>query len=268
MNRRIEFALLDRAGSDPCKPVWIALFVAFCLGWASPTSAADDVNDLRWFDAESQTLRSNSRYALPPPDLSEPAPPRDWTWTPPNFGNRRRWNFSGLSEALATWLQVAAWVLLAAAALWFILFVLRNYRDLELGQRPKSDQSDAKGLIDIEKLADLPFVAPATDDDLLAAVRKKSQQGQYGDAIVLLFGYQLLALDKHQIIRILRGKTNRQYVREVARGGSQTRLRDLLTQTMVTFEDYFFGDHPVTRQKFEACWGKLDDFHAIVETTA
>ena len=157
---------------------------------------------------------------------------------------------------------------LAAAVLWFVLFVLRSYRDLDLGKKPDTDKRSREQVIDVEKLADLPFDAPEAGADLLASVREKYEQGRYSEAIVLLFGYQLLALDKNQIIRILRGKTNRQYVREVARSGRAARLRDMLASTMVTFEDYFFGDHPVTRENFEACWDQLDDFHSLVETTA
>ena len=96
---------------------------------------------------------------------------------------------------------------------------------------------------------------------------QKYEQGQFGDAIVLLFGYQLLKLDKSQLIRVLKGKTNRQYVREVGRHEGQSRLREMLTQTMVTFEDYFFGNHPMTREKFESCWRLLDEFHSIVEAS-
>lgn len=228
------------------------------------------IEDLGWFDVESGTLRRPGKSSLAPPasKLSEPKSPRDWTWEPPDFSNNRGWGFPGLGGVLAQWLQVAAWVLLAVAALWFVLFVLRSYRDLELGKKPDSDRQALDRTIDVEKLADLPFDSPEAAGDLLSVIRQKYEQGQYGDAMVLLFGYQLLKLDKCQLIRVLKGKTNRQYVREVGRHENQLRLRDMLTQTMVTFEDYFFGNHSVTREKFESCWSLLDEFHSIIEATS
>jgi hypothetical protein len=35
----------------------------------------------------------------------------------------------------------------------------------------------------------------------------------------------------------------------------------MLDRTMVAFEDVFFGRHPLERQRFESCWGRLDEFH-------
>ena len=62
-------------------------------------------------------------------------------------------------------------------------------------------------------------------------------EGRFGEAILCLFGYQLVELDKHQRIRLAKGKTNRQYLREMGSGG---RLRRIVEQTMVAFEDFFF----------------------------
>ena len=51
--------------------------------------------------------------------------------------------------------------------------------------------------------------------DLLAEARRHYQAGNYGAAIVYLFSFQLVQLDQRQIIRLAKGKTNRQYLREV-----------------------------------------------------
>lgn len=257
---------------------WIAMsfFLTFvlhcliCVPAVAGALAAVATMDLPWFDVERDTLGPPGTSSLTPPAprLAEPKSPRDWTWDSPDFSANRGWNFSGFGDVLASWLQIAAWVLLVVAALWFVVFVLRSYRDLELGKRPDTDKRPLDRTIDVEKLADLPFESPEANGDLLSAIRQKVEQGKHGEATVLLFGYQLLKLDKSQIIHILKGKTNRQYVREVGRHEGQSRLRDMLTQTMVTFEDYFFGNHPVTREKFEACFGLLEEFHSIVEAAA
>ena len=51
--------------------------------------------------------------------------------------------------------------------------------------------------------------------DLLAEARRHYQAGNYGAAIVYLFSFQLVQLDRRQIIQLAKGKTNRQYLREV-----------------------------------------------------
>jgi hypothetical protein len=32
---------------------------------------------------------------------------------------------------------------------------------------------------------------------------------------------------------------------------------------MVAFEDVFFGNHPLDRNRFESCWTRLDEFEAL-----
>jgi hypothetical protein len=61
--------------------------------------------------------------------------------------------------------------------------------------------------------------------------------------------------------RLTRGKTNRQYLRETSRRG-RTGLVGLLEQTMLAFEDFFFGNHPIDRARFEACWARLGEFES------
>ena len=39
----------------------------------------------------------------------------------------------------------------------------------------------------------------------------------------------------------------------------------MLRQTMIAFEDCFFGDHAIEKKRFEACWQRLDDFHKTVQ---
>ena len=34
---------------------------------------------------------------------------------------------------------------------------------------------------------------------------------------------------------------------------------------MVAFEDVFFGEHSLSRSRFESCWNQLEEFHEGVE---
>jgi hypothetical protein len=83
-----------------------------------------------------------------------------------------------------------------------------------------------------------------------------------------LFSYQLVHLDKHHLIRLAKGKTNRQYLRELRAQNEESDgqgLRGILRRTMIAFEDCFFGDHAIEKNRFEACWQRLDDFHKTVQ---
>ena len=99
------------------------------------------------------------------------------------------------------------------------------------------------------------------ETDLLAAARRHYAAGNLTRAIVCYFGYQLVELDRRQIIFLTQGKTNRQYLREL---GQRTQLRQLVNQSMVVFEDAFFGHHAPPPERFEACWSRLAEFQKLV----
>jgi hypothetical protein len=69
-------------------------------------------------------------------------------------------------------------------------------------------------------------------------------------------------LDKRQLIRLTRGKTNRQYLGEI---WGRADVRAILERTMVAFEDVFFGHHVLERARFESCWTRLAEFHQRIE---
>jgi hypothetical protein len=93
--------------------------------------------------------------------------------------------------------------------------------------------------------------------DLLAQARYYYEQGNYAEAIIYLFSYQLVELDKFSVIRLSKGKTNRQYLRETSRAAV---LAGALERTMLAFEGVFFGRRGLDRAAFEACWNSLPQF--------
>lgn len=110
-------------------------------------------------------------------------------------------------------------------------------------------------------MENLPFPVKRPQADLLGETRWHYEQGNFGEAIIYLFSYELVQLDTHHLIRLAKGKTNRQYLRELKADSS---LRAILRQTMLTFEDVFFGHYELSRERFEACWRRLDEFHSLV----
>jgi hypothetical protein len=115
---------------------------------------------------------------------------------------------------------------------------------------------------DIDRVEDLPFQLKKPSGDFLSEARRLYEAGKYSEAIVYLFSYQLVALDKRHVIHLAKGKTNRQYLRETR---SRESLKQLLQRTMISFEDVFFGHHDLSRDRFEESWNRLDEFHQQLE---
>jgi len=200
-----------------------------------------------WYDSSADGVRRI--------DLAEPWF-WDWDWLD-NFD----WSglFPPFPSSLFEWL---AWIAILAILVWLTWLLVRAYRSgrrsrVALATRiAKLSDTDQR-----ERIEALPFPVKVTQLDLLAEARRHYRQGDYGEAIKYLFSHQLVQLDKHQLIRLTRGKTNRQYLRELGRHAS---IRRLLERTMVTFEDFFFGNHLIERERFEWCWTRLEQFETLL----
>jgi Domain of unknown function (DUF4129) len=110
---------------------------------------------------------------------------------------------------------------------------------------------------DVDRVEALPFAVRRAAGDFLGEARRLYEAGQYSEAIIYLFSFQLVELDKHHLIRLAKGKTNRQYLREVRQ---RPLVRAILETTMIAFEDAFFGRKTISRERFESCWQRLDEF--------
>ncbi len=172
---------------------------------------------------------------------------------PPQPSN---WSFS-FDPRIIAWLMLAVTVIVLVLILIFFLRRLRNARAGAAGE-----VATASGLSDVDRIEALPFRVQAGLGDLLSQAAELYRQGRFAEAIVLLFSYLLVEMDKHQVIRLAKGKTNRQYLREI---GPRRRLRDLVERTMTAFEAVFFGHHPLGRDGFEACWSQVAEFQRLVE---
>jgi hypothetical protein len=197
-----------------------------------------------WYDAKADGLK--------PLDLS---PPWWWEWLP-DF-QASSWNV----RSPATLLQWGAWIAIALALGVMIYVLLRAYvarRSGRVGGTPPKTEADAAE--DRRRVEALPLSSARSPADLRAAAEEQYRLGHYGQAIIYLFSHQLVQLDKRQLIHLSKGKTNRQYLYEL---GSRRPLRGLVEQTMVTFEDAFFGQRTIEQRRFELCWHRLDEFEML-----
>lgn len=157
--------------------------------------------------------------------------------------------------------QWAAWLALVVLIGVLVYVLFRAYRQSERhasAQAAEAGKSDAAD--DRRRTEALPLEGRKRSDFLAEAARCYEQEC-YGEAVIYLFSHQLIELDKHHLIHLAKGKTNRQYLRELRR---HLPLRRLLEQTTVAFEDVFFGHHSLDRTRFEACWSRLDEFSSLL----
>lgn len=220
--------------------------------------------DYPWYDSETDGVR---RVEIPKP--------RDWTWLRewirslwPDWDLSWLWNWwpNWSWRSLFSW-PVTFWqwatrvglVLLLALLVYLTVRAWRKWRgEWEESEAGGGKSGGQEG--DAQRIEALPFPVSRGRLDLLAEARVHYLNGDYGQAIVYLFSYQLLRLDRQQIIRLTKGKTNRQYLREV---GPRRALGRMVEQTMVAFEDVFFGNRSLDRARFESCWSRLDEFESL-----
>ena len=171
-------------------------------------------------------------------------------------------SFSHVGSEANSLIYFAALVVLAVA-LAGVLFLLLRAMGL---RKPAPPHEESPAIGEAQRIEALPYPLPGRASargnlSLLDQARHFYQAGNYAAAMLYLFSHQLVQLDRRQIIRLAKGKTNRQYLREV---GQAAVLRQLVGQTLVAFEDVFFGHHDIDRQRFEACWTRLPEFDSLL----
>jgi len=238
----------------------LATLVAGLLAPHALVSAADQQSPAaapakdKWIDAGREALRSeigDASWYDAPADAEQPVeiePNRntrsmDLSWT--------RW--------LAEGLRVVAFVLLAAVIVGLVWGLIYAFRNREAAALRRSAQSHSLAAAD--RVVSLPFALRPGSEDLLGEARRLYAEQKYSEAVVYLFSHELVELDRGRLIRLALGKTNRQYLRELA---GRADLRELLATTVDRFERAFFGRERLDRAALDACWNEIPRFTALV----
>jgi hypothetical protein len=238
--------------------------------YEADSSGRDALKSLKkapWYDAEADALKS-----IDPPKIAEdkgnrgtwegklddPAPKNTTTTT------TSTWNFS-FWEVLAWLFRGLIYVAIAAlfiaiGVILFRYFNLASYFDDGSEGEPELDEKLPDTPAD--RIEELPFDVRTVRGNLLDEARECYERGDFNRAVVYLYGYELVQLDKRQQIELAKGKTNRQYLWELR---SRRDMKDLIEPTVVAFEDAFFGEHNLDRPRFEALWNRVDRFHQLLE---
>ncbi len=112
-----------------------------------------------------------------------------------------------------------------------------------------------------ESIKQLPFELDAPTGDFRQLAKAAYSAGNHREAMNYLFSHVLVTLDQTGLIRLRKGKTNRQYLNELR---PHRRLASYYQRVMVPFEASFFGAHELTQADFAACWDGLDEFQSNV----
>lgn len=254
------------ARAEPEDPSAIAGRRAMQRGGSSP-----------WYDAQKDSVRRIQLPDAPPPPAPTqpppprttrpPAPPPAQTTAPPPAANSQpaqaspSSSTSGVSEVF----KYLAWTLIVLALAALVYLLIRAFMKHEQRLASQSEKTVEITGTQADRVERLPVPVRRPLSDLLSEAKYHYENGNFREAIIYLYSHELVELDKQQVIHLARGKTNRQYLRELK---ARHRLREVLEQTMVVFEDAFFGKLDIGRERFESCWNRLADFDALLTGAA
>ncbi|MCA9262319.1 MAG: hypothetical protein KDA60_00660 [Planctomycetales bacterium] len=223
--------------------------------------AAGRFRDASWYDEQQHKARAARTNRSQPPTFGE----EGWHLPSPQAPKASTRVNSSFWEVFWVLVEYLVWGLLGLGLVLLIMLMLRSYVDGIQSPGKSKEVEDEDDMAESARIDQLPFQVKRPQENLLADARRCYEAGDYNEAIVYYFSYQLVQLDKHNLIRLSKGKTNRQYIREIAR---RPQLQRLLQASMFVFEDYFFGSHEISQHRFEACWQKLEQFQEWTQATA
>ncbi len=238
-----------------------------CADDATDSPTDDALPSTVWYDSESGSLvpitvneriddsvNRQSRWLPKPKKLARPAAKKKTTALPNNAGGTTAG--TGLWGTDLTLGNLFGWMLLALSvtvAVGLIVYAFSK-AEIELGKTKSPAQINhaAPDKQMIERMKHLPAELRRTDVNLRTEAERLMKEQQYDQALILLYGHQLLMLDQAGSLRLTRGKTNGRYVRETRSSDSESGTH--LQHTVREFERSYFGRHAISEDEFAALW--------------
>lgn len=143
-----------------------------------------------------------------------------------------------------------------------VLVGLLIYGFLKLESGDTEDESEKKRRRISDHIQHLPFELEEQDGDFETFAERALREGNYSVAVVYLFADVLVAMNEADLVRLQRGKTNRQYLNEI---WEHAEIRPYYRKVMTAFEDAFFGRHEIEKSRAESCFAERPAFDAAVE---
>lgn len=146
-------------------------------------------------------------------------------------------------------------ILLIPIVYFLILAVMRlSGHEWNLKRRREAEERQ-------RRIETLPEEAREVYDDLLGAAEKAFRDGDYRRTLIYYFSYQLVLLDKSELIHMLKGKTNHEYLRELAQA---TGVRPFYHRAMQIFENVYYGEYELVTAEFFPIWEERHVMHQAV----
>lgn len=252
-----------------CK--WLVA-ILWLLAWSGVVSPSEvfgqSKSEMPWYDASSGDIRPIGLEKRPEARTANRDSVPDYI-PPKETNNSNNWNLNNrpnVSAATAgSLLSIFVWtisIIAAFAVTGIIIWLVFASRS---GNSEVEDEYLTQRTIE-ESIKQLPFELE-TDQafgDFRSLAQQMYQKGDLRRAMILLFSHVLVSLDQKGFVRLKKGKTNRQYLRELQ---PYQALGGYFGQVMVRFEEAFFGDRELEKNEFETCWNGLDGFMAGLEST-
>jgi hypothetical protein len=236
------------------------------------TAAAQELTDQQAVESAKESFSGRTRYPYydrqaddvrqlsVEESAADEAANRRSKWTGKNATPNTQTGRTGVPSALGPLLQGLGLAALVIFIGLIAYLIARAFLKNEVTETKVSKVIETSR--EVDKVQALPFQLRKPAGDFLAEAQRLYAAGNYSEAVIYLYSHLLVQLDGHHVIRLAKGKTNRQYLRETR---SRPPLREILERTMIAFEDVFFGHHTLSREDFEACWSRVEEFHAHLE---
>jgi hypothetical protein len=219
-----------------------------------------------WYDPETDNIR--------PLKLRVPKQPSQQAQQSSGSSQTRSafWDWldswlQGLHPSLdaAALLEFLFWITAIVVAVYLGSFLVRKYLRDQRQRFAKLQMVDPRAH-SVDRVEALPMVVDEAVHDLLAEAHRLQQSGDLSGAITYLFSHQLLELDKAHLVQLVKGKTNRQYLRELRRNARQPEpLAQIVRETVELFEATFFGGRTPSQASFASCWNQVQQFTQLVQ---
>jgi hypothetical protein len=250
------------------RPIFLSLVF---LSWAAvPLCAQDAAESEQAIQEAGEALQQSGKYpwydaskdGVKPIPLASSSDAdsenRDSKWTAqPSAATPGRLPQISFLGGLFNWIGITLLIVFLALIAWLVAKAFLKDEVSEGVARKVIETSR-----DVDRVEALPFKLRKPTGSFLDEARRLYEAGEYSEAIIYFFSYQLVELDRHHLIRLAKGKTNRQYLREVR---PRPNLHSILGITIVVFEDAFFGRKTITREHFERSWNRLSEFQSELD---
>ncbi|MFG0264395.1 MAG: DUF4129 domain-containing protein [Rhodopirellula sp. JB055] len=231
--------------------------IAWSAETATESSRISPVSDSVWFDEETGNL-----LPVEVEDQRSEAENRASRWTAVTSNKTTAANPAPHTNF--SFARLFGWLMLGGLLIGLVSILAWVFANSDFDFTPGNiEQSLLKGeTIDRQtrqRMEQLPEALRDTNVNPRTEAERLMRAGKFNEAIIYLYGHQLLLLDRVHWLRLARGKTNSRYVRETKRSRTETGTR--LQQTVSAFERAYFGRHELSQAEFERLW----QYNAMLE---